>query len=134
MILSPLLMSFGSVAIGQELSFPIEDAQKILRVEKECDVDRRELHPRKEQEALKDQGITNLEKELDLARREIEIKDRILGLKDMEIESQKKPFENMKEVSDQAIKLAEVSKPTNNWQMQGLLGAAVFLVGFILGK
>ncbi len=127
-------MSFASVATSQELSFPLIDAQKILKNEKECDFDRKELELRKQQDILKDQRIANLEKELELAKKEIDLKDRIITIKDMEIQAKDRAFVDMKEVSDRAIKLAEVSKPKSNWQLQGLLGMAAFVVGVLIAK
>lgn len=43
-------------------------------------------------------------------------------------------FEREKELTDRAVKLAEVSKPKSNWELQGLLGVAVFVLGFLAGK
>ncbi len=125
-------MSFASAAISQELCFPIDDSQKILRTEKECDVDRKELELRKEQNQLKDQRIANLEKELELVRRESEIKDRIIAVKDMEIQAKDRAFNDMKEVADRSLNLAEIGKPKSNWQLQGLLGVAAFAIGLLI--
>jgi len=122
------------VVTAQELSFPLGDAQKILKNEKECDLDRKELELRKQQDVIKEQRINNLEKELELAKREIDIKDKIIAVKDMEIQAQKRAFDDMKEVSDRAIKLAEIGKPKSNWQLQGLLGIAAFAVGLLLQR
>jgi len=122
------------VAISQELCFPLDDAQRILRNEKECEIDRKELELRRQQSLLKDQTIANLEKELDLVRREVDIKDKILAVKDMEIAAQKRAFEDMKEVTDRALKLAETAKPKSNWQLQGLLGAAAFALGVLVNR
>ena len=122
------------MATAQELSFPLSDAQQILRSEKECDLDQRELQLRREQDALKDQRIANLEKELDLAKQELALKDRIIAIKDMEIEAQRQAFTDMKEVADRALKLAEVGKSKSNWQLQGLLGLAALIAGVLIAK
>lgn len=121
-------MSFASVAISQELSFPLSDTQKILRNEKECDLDRRELDLRRQQDALKDQRITNLEKELDLAKQEIIIKDKIGEIKDMEVVATRKALADMTQVADRAIKLAETAKPKNVWETWGPLGIIAIIV------
>lgn len=123
-------MSFVSVAIGQELSFPLDDAQKILRNEKECDLDRRELELRKEQDALKDHRIANLEKELDLAKQEVVLKDKIIEIKDMEIQATRRALNDMEKVTDRAIKLAETGKPKSN-TLLNIIGGV--LVGLIAG-
>jgi lipid-A-disaccharide synthase-like uncharacterized protein len=39
-----------------------------------------------------------------------------------------------KELTDRALKLAEVGKPKSNWELQGVLGLAVFSFGFLVGK
>jgi hypothetical protein len=82
---------------------------------------------------LKDQRIANLEKELDLQKREVELKDRIIGIKDMEIQAQARAFQDMKEIADRALKLAETSKPKSNWLyiVGGIIGA--FLIGLAIG-
>jgi len=82
---------------------------------------------------VKDQRIQNLEKEIDLLKRETELKDRIIGIKDMEIQAQKRAFEDMKEVADRAIKLAETSKPKSNWEIFGIIGVAAFVIGLAVG-
>jgi hypothetical protein len=43
-------------------------------------------------------------------------------------------FEKEKELTNQALRLAEVSKPKFNWELQGLLGLAVFVLGFLVGE
>jgi hypothetical protein len=43
-------------------------------------------------------------------------------------------FEKEKELTDRTLNLAEVGKPKSNWELQGLLGLAVFVLGFLAGK
>jgi hypothetical protein len=43
-------------------------------------------------------------------------------------------FEKEKELTDRALKLAEVEKPKSIWELQGLLGFAAFILGFLVGK
>jgi len=77
--------------------------------------------------------IENLQKENELLKRENELKDRIIAIKDMEIEAQKRAFQDMKDISDRALKLAETSRPSSNWQMYGVLGMAAFVIGVLVG-
>ena len=42
-------------------------------------------------------------------------------------------FEKEKELTDRALKLAEIGKPKSNWELQGILGMAVFVLGFLAG-
>ncbi|MCJ7747914.1 MAG: hypothetical protein MUP27_09225 [Desulfobacterales bacterium] len=116
------------MAISQELSFPLSDIQKILRNEKECDLDRRELDLRRQQDALKDQRIINLEKELDLAKQEIVLKDKIGEIKDMESVATRRALADMTQVADRAIKLAETVKPKSVWEIWGPLGIIAVIV------
>lgn len=120
------------MAISQELSFPLPDAQAILKNEKECDVDRRELKLRKEQDAITDQRIANLEKELELAKQESQLKDKIIEIKDMEIAARKRSFEDMKDVADRALKLAETAKPKTNWWIQAVAVLGAFVAGVLI--
>ena len=43
------------------------------------------------------------------------------------------PREALPKVYD-ALKLAEVGKPKSNWELQGILGVAAFVLGFLAGK
>jgi hypothetical protein len=104
----------------------IPDAQEVVRRLSDYDILR-------EMDQVKDQRISNLEKEIDLQKRENELKDRIIGIKDMEIEAQKRAFDDMKEVTDRALKLAETSKPKSNWEIFGIIGVAAFVIGLAVG-
>ena len=39
-----------------------------------------------------------------------------------------------KELTDRALKLAEAGKSKSNWELQGLLGLAAFVLGVLAGK
>jgi hypothetical protein len=43
-------------------------------------------------------------------------------------------FEKEKELTDRALKLPEVGKPKSNWELQGVLGLAAFVLGVSVGK
>lgn len=43
-------------------------------------------------------------------------------------------FEKEKELTDGALRLAEVGKQKSNLELQGLLGLAAFVLGFLAGK
>ena len=43
-------------------------------------------------------------------------------------------FEKEKELTDRALKLAEVGKPKSNWELQGILRVAAFVLGLLVGK
>jgi len=43
-------------------------------------------------------------------------------------------FEKEKELTDPALKLAEAGKSKSNWELQGLLGLAAVLLGFLAGR
>ena len=73
-----------------------------------------------------EKSLALAQKELDIERRKNEINKRIIQVKDMEIASLNRNFDQMKEVSDRALKLAEIGKPRSNWELQGLLGVAAF--------
>lgn len=116
----------STVASDDLICEDIPDAQEIDR----CFEDRDYL---RQVDQLKDQRISNLEKELELQKRENELKDRIIAIKDMEIQAQKRAFDDMKEVSDRALKLAETSKPKSGWQIMGIIGVAAFVIGLAVG-
>jgi hypothetical protein len=39
-----------------------------------------------------------------------------------------------KELTDRALKLAEAGKPKSNWELQGILRVAAFVLGFMAGR
>ncbi len=43
-------------------------------------------------------------------------------------------FDKEKELTDRALKLAEIGKPKSNWELQGLFGLAAFVLGLLVGK
>jgi len=62
------------------------------------------------------------------------IRERLTELAKREAEVYRTAFEKEKELTDRALKLAEVSKPKSNWELQGLLGLAFFALGFLAGR
>ncbi len=96
----------------------------------------------KEMDKAKDKRIRNLEKELaiaqkelELERRENELNQKIQEVMKQEIAAKDRAFQDMKEIADRSIKLAETSgKKSGNWQLTGLLGAAAMVIGFLLAK
>lgn len=79
------------------------------------------------------QEIAGLKKELDLAEREKQLQGKIIDLKDREIQMLNHSFDQMKEISDRALKLAEQSKPKTNWGLIGTVLIAVFTLGLVGG-
>ena len=51
-----------------------------------------------------------------------------------EAEVYRTAFEKEKELTDRALRLAEVGKPKSNWELQGILGLATFVLGLLPGK
>jgi len=143
-ILISSLMSFTGWVIAQPIKestllLPVEiiqsteDVQSQVKILKECDLDRRELELRKEQDVIKDQRIANLEKELALAQQEIVLKDRVHEIDEMEKQAIRRALEGMTQVADRAMKLSESQKPKSN--ILAIIGGVVaaFLIGLSLG-
>jgi len=120
------LASSQSTEESDDYIWDLSDTQEVVRRLSDYELLR-------EMDQVKDQRISNLEKELELQRRENELKDRIIGIKDMEIQAQKRAFEDMKEVSDRALKLAETSKPKSTWETLGIIGVLAFVLGLAVG-
>ena len=103
------------------------DAQRLLRIEEET--------PLKEQKIpLLEQRVSNLEKENDLLKQQNAIQEKLTELAKREAEVYRVAFEKEKELTDRTLKLAEIGKPKSNWELQGILGAAVFVLGFLTGR
>jgi DNA-directed RNA polymerase specialized sigma subunit len=109
------------------LCFPGDNAQRLLRIDEEA--------PLKDEKiaALKER-VANLEKENDLLRQQNVIQEKLTELAKREAEVYKTAFEKEKELTDRALKLAELGKPKSNWELQGILGLAAFAFGFLAGK
>ncbi len=80
------------------------------------------------------ESLADKEKLLDLEKRENALNLRIIDIQKREIDGINKNFDQLKEVTDRAIKLAEVSKPKSNWQLQGLAYAIAVGIGYFLAK
>ena len=107
------------------LCFQGNDAQKLLKTEEEA--------PLKDQKiSLLEARIANLEKENDLLKQQAAIQEKLTELAKKETEVYQTAFEKEKELTDRALKLAEVGKPKMNWELQGLLGLAAVLLGVLI--
>ena len=109
------------------LCFPGSDAQRLLRLDEEA--------PLKDQKiALLEQRVSNLEKENDLLKQQNIIQEKLTDLAKREAEVYRVAFEKEKELTDRALKLAEVGKPKSNWELQGVLGLVAFFAGFLIAR
>jgi hypothetical protein len=136
MILIGSLMIFEGSVFAQSVSVDID-----LPDLKEVDKRLQEWEILKQMNAEKDKTIAELEKSLALEKRtnelnarEIELQKRMLDIKDQEIAATRRALEDMTKVADRSIELAKASKPKSNWELQGLLGLAAFVLGFLSGK
>lgn len=109
------------------MCFPGSDAQRLLRIDEEVSLKDQKI-------ALLEQRVSNLEKENDLLKQQNAIQEKLTELAKREAEVYRVAFEKEKELTDRALRLAEVGKPKSNWELQGLLGMAVFVLGFLAGK
>jgi hypothetical protein len=80
------------------------------------------------------QRVSNLEKENDLLKQQNAIQEKPTELAKREAEVYRVAFEKEKELTDRALKLAEAGKSKSNWELQGLLGLAAVLLGFLARK
>ena len=75
-----------------------------------------------------------MEQENDLLKQQNAIQEKLTELARKEAEVYRIAFEKEKELTDRALKLAEVGKPKANLELQGLLGLAAYILGFVAGK
>lgn len=101
MILLLLSAIFPSVALAQSGN---EEYCADLEVWQEVDRRLQQLDIYKDILSAKDSQINNL-------NQEIELHKKIEAIKDLEIQATARAFDQMKEVTDRAMKLAEISKP-----------------------
>ncbi len=92
---------------------PRRDAQRLLWIE--------------EDEPLKDQKIAFL-------KQQNAIHEKLTELAKREADGSPIAFEREKELTDRALNLAEIGKPKSNWELQGVLGLAAFVLGFLAAR
>jgi hypothetical protein len=108
-------------------SFPKDEAQGLYKTVSENPLLKEEIAALEEADRVNRQQITNLEQQLEIQKKLTEIAEKWAEVEHI-------AYERQKELTDRAIKLAEVGKPKSNWELQGILGAAVFVLGFLAGR
>lgn len=83
---------------------------------------------------LLEQQMSNPEKENDLLKHQNTIQGKLTELAKRQAEVYQIAFEKEKELTHRALKLTEVGRPKSNWELQGLLGLAAFVAGFLAGR
>jgi len=76
---------------------------------------------------INQQRISNLEKENALLKQEGELKDRIIEIDQKEIAATNRALDQMKEVTDRALKLADSGKPSI-WETYGPIAVIAILI------
>jgi RNA polymerase-interacting CarD/CdnL/TRCF family regulator len=123
---------------SEEIWEPVEIERQSLKRIDEC-IQKEEILQKlaKSQEttiAELERSLAIAQKERDLEKRENELNLKIIGIKDKEIEGINRNFNQLKDVTDRGLKLAEMSKPKGNWEVYGIAGLALFLIGLLAGK
>ena len=120
---------FENSALSQsvEIQIDVQDLKEMDRRLQEYDLLKKIVAEQQNTIGELEKSLDSEKKTNELNEREIDLQKRIIEVQKMEIESQKRAFADMKEVSDRAIKLVEVSKPKSNWQTiaMGILGAII---------
>jgi hypothetical protein len=137
MILTAFCVILIREARGQSVSeldldpLPITFLQETDRCFQERDVFRTlSEEQKKEILDLKD-ALAKAKVGRELADREADLERRINAIKDMEIQATRRALEQMGQVADKAIKLAETAKPTSNWALGGILGGIGLIFGLL---
>jgi len=107
--------------------FPKDEAQRLYRDTSENPLLKEKIAVLEEAERVNKQQIANVEQQ-------IEIQKKLTEIAEKRAEVEHIAYERQKELTDRAIKLVEVGKPKSNWELQGVLGLAVFVLGVLAGK
>ena len=67
-------------------------------------------------------------------KQQTSIQEKLTELAKREAEVYRVAFEKEKELTDRALKLAEIGKPKSNWELQGIFGLAAFVLVFLVGE
>jgi hypothetical protein len=68
------------------------------------------------------------DKQNDLLKQQNALQEKLTELAKREAEVYRITFEKGKEFTDRAL------KPNSNWELQGVLGLAIFVLGFLAGE
>ena len=118
------------ISISQDSTlfcFPKDEAQRLYRDTSENPLLKEKIAVLEEADRVNKQQIANLEQQLEIQKKLAEIAEKRAELEHV-------AYERQKELTDRAIKLAEIGKPKLNWEFQGVLGLAAFVLGFLAGK
>ena len=107
--------------------FPKDDAQRIFREASENALLKEKIAVLEEADRVNKQQIANLEAQLEIQKKLTEIAEKRAEVEHI-------AYQRQKELTDRALKLAEIGKPKSNWELQGLIGLAAFVVGVLVGK
>ena len=125
----------GWVSAQSNVVIPVDIELQDL---KEVDHRLQELELLRQKSKEQEKAIVELENSLaiekrtnELNERELYLQKKIIEVKDMEIAGLNRNFDQMKEVADRSLKLAEVSKPKSNWELLGGLGLIAIIVTVI---
>jgi hypothetical protein len=106
---------------GDAYCFDLSDTKTVAKCLQDSPILRQMLE-------VKDKQIANLEKENELLKRESDLKDRIIAINEKEIESTRRALNDMKEVTDRSLRLAESSKKGGLLETWGPLAAIAIIV------
>ena len=84
----------------------------------------------KQQLDIANEKLANKIRELELAEKELAIKDKLIEIEQKRAAIFEQAFEKEKELTDRALKLADVSKKSN-WELLGGLGLVAIIITVI---
>lgn len=112
----------------------LEDLKQIDKIAQEYPILKKLVESQKETIGKLESSLVDEKKNNELNQREIYLQGKMLELKDQELAIERRANERLKEITDRAIKLAEISKPKSNWQLYGLAAFAGYIIKEILVK
>lgn len=124
---------FAQSSVVIPLEIELQDLREIDHRLQELDLLRLKSKEQEKTIAELDKSLATEKRTNELNERELYLQKKIIEIKDMEIAGLNRNFDQMKEVTDRSLKLAEVSKPKGNWQLYGLLGVIAFVAGLAVG-
>jgi len=107
--------------------FPKNEAQRFYHDTSENPLLKEKIAGLEEGDRVNKQQIANLEEQLEIQKKLTEIVEKRAEVDHI-------AYERQKELTDRAIKLVGVGKPKSNWEFQGVIRAAVFVLGFLAGS
>jgi len=123
----------ASEEVWKNVDIELQTIRRIDHDVQELDLLRQKSNEQGKTIAELERSLASEKRTNELNERELYLNKKIIEVKDMEIQALNRNFDQMKEVADRSLKLAETAKPKSNWEVLGLAAIILFIGGMVVG-